>query len=84
MSSLQRLQSLRILSSKFCIGYSVLIFFLSAREAELEELRRGYDNLKAAHSSLLDTNFQLKQDLDGVRNEIDAISAQNTEVRLFK
>lgn len=53
---------------------------LRAREIELEELRRNYENLKGAHSNLLDTNFQLKQDLDTVQTDISGISIQNSEI----
>jgi len=59
---------------------AVLENALRSKETEADELKRGYDNLKSAHSSLLDTNFQLKQDLDTVRGDIDSISAQNSEI----
>lgn len=53
---------------------------LKAREIELEELRREYESLKVAHSNMLDTNFQLKQELDTVQSDISGLSTQNSEI----
>lgn len=47
---------------------------------DLEELKREYENLKGSHSNLLDNNFQLKQELEDTRGQIDIISLQNSEV----
>jgi len=76
---LQELLSLKILSSNHIDKKKTLIS-IRAKEAELAELKRDQENLKAAHTNTLDTSFQLKQDLDSVKTDIDAISTQNAEV----
>jgi len=53
---------------------------LRAKEAELAELKRDQENLKTAHSSQLETGFQLKQELDTIKGDIDALSNQNSEL----
>jgi len=53
---------------------------LRARDIQLDDLRRETESLKHAHSNLLDTNFQLNQDLDTLRRHIDIMSSQNREL----
>jgi len=59
---------------------AVLENSLKAKEAELAELKRDQENLKATHTNNLDTSFQLKQELDSIKADIDALSNQNAEL----
>jgi len=53
---------------------------LRAREMEVAELRREVENLKNARSNNLDNKYQLEQELDVVRRDIDSMSTQNGEL----
>mgnify|MGYP002623891445 CR=1 FL=1 len=57
---------------------------LRSRDLQAEDLRREIENLKHAHSNLLDTNFNLNKDLEAIRRQIDIMTDQNQQVILFK
>jgi len=53
---------------------------LRSKDIEAAELRREVEKLKADRSNLLDSKYQLEQELDTVRRDIDGISVQNNEL----
>jgi chromosome segregation ATPase len=59
---------------------TVLEASLKSKESELTGFKRDNENLKTAHSNLLDNNFQLKQELDNIKADIETTSNANAEV----
>lgn len=53
---------------------------LRAREIQAEDLKREIDNLKHAHNTALDGNFQLTKDSDNLRHSINVLTNQNAEL----
>jgi len=53
---------------------------LRSRELEVAELRREIDNLKNARSNQLDNKYQMEQELDVVRRDIENMSSQNEDL----
>lgn len=53
---------------------------LRSREIEIAELKREVENLKNARANQLDNKYQLEQELDSVRRDIDNMAGQNDEL----
>lgn len=53
---------------------------LRSKDVEAAELRREVEKLKADRANLLEGKYQLEQELDTVRRDIDNISVQNNEL----
>jgi len=53
---------------------------LRSKDVESAELRREVESLKNAKSNLYDTKYQLEQELDTVRRDIDSLGAQNDDL----
>lgn len=54
--------------------------FCRSRELEAAELKREIDNLKNIRANNLDNKYQLEQELDVVRRDIENMSVQNEDV----
>jgi len=53
---------------------------LRSKDVEAAELRREVERLKGDRSNLLDDKYQLEQELDTVKRDIDGISTHNNEL----
>eukprot|EP00331_Platyophrya_macrostoma_P019853 CAMPEP_0176468070 /NCGR_PEP_ID=MMETSP0127-20121128/38822_1 /TAXON_ID=938130 /ORGANISM="Platyophrya macrostoma, Strain WH" /LENGTH=401 /DNA_ID=CAMNT_0017861465 /DNA_START=27 /DNA_END=1232 /DNA_ORIENTATION=+ len=53
---------------------------LRSREVQIDDYKKDLEQLKQAHNNMIDTNYQLNEDIQNLQRQIDALAEQNAQI----